>query len=67
MMYVPQIAQLQILFIDSLVREMGCMRPNKKTADFKRSENEIDHSLLWHLAEEKRDINTYMLSTYESN
>ena len=35
--------------------------------DIKREQTKVILSLLWHLGEQKREINTYMLSTYESN
>ena len=35
--------------------------------DIKRGPNIFFRSLLWHLGKQKREINTYMFSTYESN
>ena len=36
-------------------------------AGYRKTENEVDHWLLWHLGEEKREIRAYALPTYESN
>ena len=43
------------------------MDVNTRLAGYKKKQNKVFLTLLWHLGEQKREINTYMLSNYKSN